>query len=180
MPSFSDRPSGTAASGAISSTIPRFVFDETTVRVAVIDSKIARPTPNSAARASTGDAASAERTKSSYVRSGKDARGCTFPGFAAEASNTHAERIASASDVGDENSLSDLAIMPPHGIAVAAALQRRCEPLSEKLPSTFRILPLNFSPSDSASRDSHLKERSVHAAGFVGVLLASASAVLSE
>ena len=180
MPSRSGRSNGTAASGAISSTIPKFVFDETTARVAAIASKIARPTPSSAARAKTGDAASAERTKSSNVRSGNEARGCTFPGFAADASNTHAERIASASDVNDENLLSDLAIMLPHGIGVAEPLQQPRESLSEESPPTFRIPPLDFTRSDSADRVSHHRGRSVHAAGFIGVLLASAPAVLSE
>src|SRR5690349_18704077 len=40
--------------------------------------------------------ASAERTKSSNVKSGNAAPGCTFPGFAADASSTQATRTAFA------------------------------------------------------------------------------------
>ena len=77
---------GTAASGARSKIIPRFVFVLTTCRVASTAASTVAPTPCSAARSSGQAMAVALSRKSRKCRSSKSRNRCTLPGLRAVAS----------------------------------------------------------------------------------------------
>ena len=85
--------------GASRSTIPRLVLAAVTRAVALTPSAISSPTPRRCARrrANAGPSASAERTMSAYVVSGKSWAGVMLPGLAADTSSRQANWTSCAS-----------------------------------------------------------------------------------
>src|SRR4051794_14895151 len=103
MPSVEYAAAGTAANGARSNMVPRFVFVFAVWRVARTESSTLRPTPKLPARDMIGPMTTALATNAAYVvDSSKLSPGCTLPGLRAVASYRQASVAAGPAASGEE------------------------------------------------------------------------------